>query len=81
MYGSAMETSPEKILVHNIPTIRYKPPYRVKHRIPFSKFTSGCEVFDVADFCTVYFNLLVDLCGEYRLVPEYQTVLNHLIFG
>jgi len=23
IYGSAMETSPEKILVHNIPTIRY----------------------------------------------------------
>jgi len=49
--------------------------------LPFSKFTSGREVFDVADFCTVYFNLLVDLFGEYRLVPEYQTVLNHLIFG
>jgi len=27
IYGSAMETSPEKFLVHNIPTIRYS--YRV----------------------------------------------------
>ena len=36
------------------------------------------EVFDVADFFTVYFYLLVNLCGEYCLVLGYRTVLNHL---
>ena len=49
--------------------------------IPFSKFTSGHEVFVVADFCRVYFYLLVILCGEYWTVLEYRPVLNHLIFA